>query len=304
MRQRLLIGPILIAALVGLIVADGWITGSVLSLSGRSIVVPPGVVVLLICCLTAVLGAAELSLILRSKSIFAPAWLLMLAAVLGLSAVSVPVMLAKQTGPLATGVTPVDPAYVPSAAAILLICGVLALSRGHTTKGVAAGLGGVFLSFIYLGVIFAFAVLLRIEHHPALLLWTLLITKSCDIGAYFTGKAIGRHKLIPWLSPGKTWEGLIGGMVLAAGVGAGGAIFLKSVLGVAAPSAPAAAGASLLFAAIGQAGDLTASLLKRDAGIKDSGKLLPGFGGILDIVDSPLLVMPFAHWWLAYATAS
>ena len=69
------------------------------------------------------------------------------------------------------------------------------------------------------------------------------------------------------------------------------------------PAHPIIVGAltGMLFGLIGQAGDLLMSLLKRDAGIKDSGKSLPGFGGILDVLDSPLLVAPFAYWWLRIA---
>ncbi|MEL7238219.1 MAG: phosphatidate cytidylyltransferase, partial [Planctomycetota bacterium] len=104
-----------------------------------------------------------------------------------------------------------------------------------------------------------------------------------------TGKSLGKHKLIPFLSPGKTWEGLAGGVVTAALVGAAcapgldlltwwkGAIF-GAVIGV-----------------VGQAGDLLESLMKRDADVKDSSQLLPGFGGVLDVIDSPLVAAPVAY---------
>jgi phosphatidate cytidylyltransferase len=309
MRQRLLLGPILIAALVALVVADGRIAGTPLNLGITTFTLPPGFIVFLVCCITAILGAAELALILRSKLIFAPAWLLMLGALLGLTATALPDMIAARdqltvASPIADKHLGIHPAVLPSAAVILLVCAVGSASRGHTTKGVAAGLGSAFLAFVYLGVIFAFVVMLRVEHHPYLLLWALLVTKSCDIGAYFTGKAIGRHKLIPWLSPGKTKEGLLGGVIFSTIIAVAGAYLLNHTLHVKAPSPWSAAGAGVLFGLIGQAGDLMASLLKRDAGIKDSGRILPGFGGILDVIDSPLLVMPFAYWWLAYAMAT
>jgi len=110
-----------------------------------------------------------------------------------------------------------------------------------------------------------------------LLLWVFIVTWATDIGAYFVGRAIGRNKLAPTISPGKTIEGLIGGMV-AAGL-LGGAWAIEQGLGkpllVAAP----------LFALAAQTGDLFESWIKRRAGVKDSGHILPGHGGLLDRVD-------------------
>ena len=115
------------------------------------------------------------------------------------------------------------------------------------------------------------------ELFPKLLLWVFIVTWATDIGAYFVGRAIGRNKLAPTISPGKTIEGLIGGMT-AAGL-LGGAWAIEQGLGkpllVAAP----------LFALAAQAGDLFESWIKRRAGVKDSGHILPGHGGLLDRVD-------------------
>jgi phosphatidate cytidylyltransferase len=117
----------------------------------------------------------------------------------------------------------------------------------------------------------------RDAHGLELLLWVLLVTWSTDIGAYFVGRAIGRRKLAPSISPGKTIEGLIGGMAVATIVG--GAWVLSMGLGRAllllAP----------LFALAAQAGDLFESGMKRRAGVKDSGAWLPGHGGVLDRLD-------------------
>ena len=130
-----------------------------------------------------------------------------------------------------------------------------------------------------------------------LLAAVILVTKSCDIGAYFTGMSIGRHKLIAWLSPGKTWEGLVGGMVVAA---LAGAFLLRPLLSIEI-SLPYALLTGALLGLAGQAGDLIASMLKRDAQVKDSGSALPGFGGVIDVIDSPLLAGPVAYWLLAIA---
>ncbi|MCC7407600.1 MAG: phosphatidate cytidylyltransferase, partial [Phycisphaeraceae bacterium] len=141
----------------------------------------------------------------------------------------------------------------------------------------------------------------------------ILITKACDVGAYFTGRFLGRHKLIPWLSPGKTWEGLLGGVALSALVALLLAWLLND-LGLAGHWQPnprqfvpqpyplwlvPIAGA--ILGLVGQFGDLTASLFKRDAGFKDSGSSVPGFGGLLDVIDSPLIVAPVAYWLLRLA---
>jgi phosphatidate cytidylyltransferase len=113
--------------------------------------------------------------------------------------------------------------------------------------------------------------------------------------------------MIPWLSPGKTWEGVAGGLAVSALVGALGRWLLVSQ-GLLVPTALnghlawvllGGAIAGLIFGGVGQVGDLMASLLKRDAGVKDSGSTVPGFGGVLDVIDSPLLVAPVAYWWLA-----
>ncbi|MBB3207315.1 phosphatidate cytidylyltransferase [Rhodopirellula rubra] len=122
----------------------------------------------------------------------------------------------------------------------------------------------------------------------AALLSMIAITKSTDAGAYFTGKSIGRRKLIPRLSPGKTWEGSIGGVVVATLVAAACIAFLFPAIS-GADSAPPLGLALLLgplLAICGMVGDLAESLVKRACGAKDSGNLLPGLGGVWDVTDS------------------
>lgn len=117
----------------------------------------------------------------------------------------------------------------------------------------------------------------------ALALWTLVIVWATDIGAYFAGRAIGGPKIAPSISPSKTWAGLAGGMVSALICGAA----VASASGLATPFL--IAGAPLAVAA--QAGDFFESWLKRRSGVKDSGTLLPGHGGVLDRLDG---VVPVA----------
>jgi phosphatidate cytidylyltransferase len=112
-----------------------------------------------------------------------------------------------------------------------------------------------------------------------LLLFMLVLVFAADIGAYFAGRAFGRLKLAPLVSPGKTWEGVIGGLSAAALVAVLGALWFKFPLAPFVGLCTAVAIASIV-------GDLTESMFKRHAGLKDSGKLLPGHGGILDRIDS------------------
>jgi phosphatidate cytidylyltransferase len=188
--------------------------------------------------------------------------------------------------------------------AFVMLAAALARALDRETDGAIHRMAGTVLATMYLGGLAWFLVALRVKHsdpgHPhrfngstGVVLMVLLIVKSTDIGAYFGGKATGRHKLIPWLSPGKTWEGLGWGLLTAAGVGILCSRFVRSTDFV----FPwwKAAGFGVVLGGIGQLGDLLESLMKRDAEVKDSGRLVPGFGGILDIIDSPLFAAPFAY---------
>jgi phosphatidate cytidylyltransferase len=124
---------------------------------------------------------------------------------------------------------------------------------------------------------------------PWYLLIQLLITSGADIGAYFAGRAFGKHKLAPQVSPGKTWEGVAGGVVLVAVVAAIADHWLPVAM------LPFVC-LSIRVALLSVVGDLSESLFKRQAGLKDSGSLFPGHGGVLDRVDSLTAAAPL--FWL------
>ena len=126
------------------------------------------------------------------------------------------------------------------------------------------------------------------DHGLSLLLWVFLVTWSTDIGAYFAGRRFGKRKLAPSISPGKTVEGLWGGVV-AAGLFGASWVLARGLN-------PALLAPAPLFALAAQAGDLFESKMKRTAGIKDSGNWLPGHGGLLDRLDGlvPVAVLTFA----------
>lgn len=127
--------------------------------------------------------------------------------------------------------------------------------------------------------------------------WLVIFVSACtwmsDTGALFVGKALGRHKLAPNISPGKTWEGSIGGVLTSLLTGAGLGIWLHLPL-------IHALGLATMCAVFGQIGDLCESALKRDLGIKDFSSVMPGHGGVLDRIDSLLFSAPLAYYYVLY----
>lgn len=168
---------------------------------------------------------------------------------------------------------------------VLAIGGVLAAGAmaALAGRGASRAAGGI----CYLGLPGMALVWLRGDAGDSVLpvLWLLLVVWATDIAAYFVGRGVGGPKLAPSISPGKTRSGLAGGMLGAAVVGAavaassGGPVVLAAVAGA-------------VLAAVAQAGDLFESFLKRRAGVKDSGTLIPGHGGVLDRLDGLLFAAP------------
>jgi phosphatidate cytidylyltransferase len=124
----------------------------------------------------------------------------------------------------------------------------------------------------------------------------IFVPKMCDTGAYFTGRLFGRHKMAPVLSPKKTWEGAAGGIGLAVVT----AVALDQ-LGPSLSGIAAEVGFGVTVGAMGMLGDLAESLIKRDCQRKDASQIMPGFGGVLDVVDSIVFAAPVAYWWFLFA---
>ena len=149
------------------------------------------------------------------------------------------------------------------------------------------------LSFLLPAWLTAERLILAGSDGPVLLFLLFWIVAAADIGAYFVGKALGRHKLLPRVSPGKTVEGLFGGLISAAVAACLGHYLLDWAL-----SQAVLLGVSVGIASV--VGDLTVSLFKRNAGLKDTGKILPGHGGILDRIDGVVAALPLYTvilWW-------
>lgn len=194
-------------------------------------------------------------------------------------------------------------------AAMLLIAAAAIFRRGVDGSPLTVMAITVF-SALFTGGTLLYAMLLRLTPvpgaspdwqawvGPALLAFPMTLTWMGDTFAYFGGRAFGRRKLIPSVSPAKTVEGALSGVIGTTVVGALYAYFVFGAwLGV-----PVSAGAGaligLVVSPIAQIGDLVESLLKREAGVKDSGTLLPGHGGVLDRFDALFLSIPVTYWLL------
>lgn len=182
--------------------------------------------------------------------------------------------------------------------ALLISCGRVLRERdaNNRVETVTATLGG--LLYIPFMLQFLTGILMRDNDSTAnlsLCLWVIAVAKFCDVGALLTGLAIGRHKLAPNISPKKTWEGAVGGVLIAAGVGAAIAFFAADLL----PESLTPALAALIavpLAIVAIISDLLESVIKRRADAKDTGELIPGIGGAFDLTDSLILTAPVAYF--------
>lgn len=164
-----------------------------------------------------------------------------------------------------------------------------------------AGAGVTILGVLYVAFLGGFLISTRVgfDSHPYLsthlLGYFFLVLMGSDTGAYFTGKAFGKHKLVPKISPGKTWEGLIGGMLAAAAFAALATFWFFPELPYAF-STPLA----IVMAVVGVLGDVAESAMKRGAETKDTASILPGHGGLLDRLDSLLFNAPILYYFARF----
>jgi phosphatidate cytidylyltransferase len=166
---------------------------------------------------------------------------------------------------------------------------LLAQYLRYGTMGVLANCGASCFSIIYLGILSAFVPVIRIEYGVWPLLMFVFVVKFSDIGAYTIGSLFGKHQFSPKISPKKSWDGMGGAVVFAVLL----ALLFSRAFGIMGWMSAVVFG--ICFAFIGQLGDLAESLIKRDTGHKDSSNNVPGFGGMLDVIDSPLAAAPFAY---------
>jgi phosphatidate cytidylyltransferase len=188
------------------------------------------------------------------------------------------------------------PDWAPLALALatLGLFGVLLFTHDEQAE-VPVRAGRVALAWLYCGLLASTLVGLRVQGGTAWVVLAFVVTWANDTFAYFAGMLYGKHTLYQKVSPKKTWEGFAGG---AAGSVAGALVIRATLL----PELPVAYAALLGAGAavLGPAGDFTESLLKRAAGVKDSGRLIPGHGGLLDRIDALLFVVPWVYLFVRW----
>ncbi len=288
LKQRLITGPLLSTVLIAIIAFDASVEGATCS-CGTSI--PNGLLIAILAALAAPLAAIELCSIAACTGARCSTPVLILTMEAWIAAIYMMPANTSSSTVIATFATII---------VFSMALSVISLSKGKQLRGVFTGAAITVASSSYIAMGFGLLLLIRKDHSAWWIFGIIAIIKMCDTGAFFVGSTLGRHKLIPWISPGKSWEGLIGGL-LTAGITA---VLLAMASHKWLPMEPhismqAAFGIGILFGFLGQAGDLVMSVFKRDSGLKDASSVLPGLGGVLDVIDSLLLVGPAAYWILS-----
>ena len=282
-RHRLLFGTLMTLLFASVVVFDGWMDGSLTSLADDKPV--QGTIFCILIILLIVPGQFELSRLAAVKNlkIFLPVSIT--ASILFAASRYLHQLVEFQPG-----------TYFSFLSAFVLLALLLYQYKFHGISGVLANCGANYFTILYLGLLSSFCIAIRIEFGLWPLLMFVFVVKSADIGAYSIGSLFGKHRFSPKISPGKTWEGMGGAVGAAIIVAIGFALICDIMLWWSAMIF------GLVFAFIGQMGDLAESMIKRDAEQKDSANKVPGFGGVLDIVDSPLVAAPLAYLFFMWSS--
>ncbi|MSR33841.1 MAG: hypothetical protein EXS12_03440 [Phycisphaerales bacterium] len=285
MITRIFIGFLLIASLLGLLYADGHFTGATMEWLPQQRMPAGGVLFAASALIILPLLALELSRLLRAINAGAPGFAWTLCVALGAFVAGCAQQFQWTIVALVAG-------------ALLLIALVPAMFAATKKNWHAAltAFGYWVLISVWIGWLPSCWIDMRSTLPAWALAWAVLTVKSGDIGAYFSGVALGKNHIAAWVSPKKSWEGLVGGIILSCVVGAA----LTNALG---QSILVGVAFGALAAFIGMLGDLAESILKREALAKDSGSILPGMGGMFDVMDSLLPTAPLALWLLAKSSA-
>ncbi|HSP42381.1 MAG TPA: phosphatidate cytidylyltransferase [Luteolibacter sp.] len=206
------------------------------------------------------------------------------------------------------------PAWFDALAVFIALAGAFTLQLRRPIRGLESLQGVAFtvLGFVYIAVFFHFAARVLFitpdafanpgrvgELGALLLLWLLAVTKFTDMGAYITGSLVGRHKMIPHVSPAKTWEGFAGAFAFAQLAACGLPLIFPPLLAVLGGWGHAIA-LGFILALLAVVGDLAESIVKRALDAKDSGRMLPGIGGALDLIDSVCFTAPALYFYLQW----
>lgn len=284
LKYRLLFGTLMTVFFTGVAIFDGWLDGS-LTASAADDKPVQGTVFCILIGLLALPSQLELSKLAAAKNlkIFIPV------------ATAASILFATCWYWQQLIEIPLE-SYLIFLSTFVLLALLLYQYVCYGTSAVLANCGANYFSILYLGLLSSFCVAIRLEFGLWPLLMFVFVVKSADIGAYTVGSLFGKHKFSPKISPSKTWEGMAGAVAAAAIVAIGFATScdimdwrLAIIFG-------------FCFAFIGQFGDLAESMMKRDAEQKDSANNVPGFGGILDIIDSLLVAAPFAYLFFMWGS--
>ena len=293
LRWRLLVSALIIAPLVALLILDY-----------RYNFGAPGIWLSPLPVLFTVLGVAEVLDLLAAKNLRPVAWSVFAGSVLVIAASLVPLFW-RLAGASALPPSPWVQLGWPLAAFVIAIglVFVAEMARYQGPGGVIVNVALAVFTVAYVAVLMTFLNALRLYHDNgwgmAAVASVIFVTKMSDTGAYTFGRMFGRHKMAPILSPKKTIEGGIGGLVTACFCSwLFFATLLPAIVGPEAQVPPL--WACLVYGAVvgvaGMIGDLSESLLKRDMERKDSSRWMPGLGGILDVLDSLLLAAPAGYF--------
>ena len=284
LKYRLFFGILMIVSFAGVAAVDAWITG-LLATAGIDGGPVRGTAICILVVALIFPAQFELAKIAAAKNLnlFLP--------------VTIAASIMFGTFPFWPQILAIDPATTLMLLAALVLSALFLYQYlRHGTSSVLANCGAGCFSICYVGLLIGFVPAIRIDFGLKPMLMFVFVVKGADIGAYAIGKTFGKRKFSPRISPGKTWEGFAGAVAAAVIV----AIFFAGVFGI--MSWWLAVLYGICFAFVGQLSDLAESLMKRDAEQKDSANKVPGFGGILDIIDSPLGAAPFAYVFFLFAT--
>lgn len=287
LKHRLLTGPLLSIAIIVLVYFDNAL-GCITCQCGT--ILQPGLLIAILAMLAAPLAALEFGAMAKKLHLRCSVFMLTFLMEIWIIAIYL------------------IPETIPTTKAIALFSTILVLgfaftvfmlSRSKQLQGVISGATFTVATSSYVALGFGLLLLIRRDHSAWWVLGVIAIVKMCDTGAFFIGCNFGKRKLIPWISPAKSWEGLIGGLATASIT----ATLLAAANNHWLPYEPTiglvyAAFLGILFGLLGQLGDLLMSVFKRDSKIKDASTVLPGLGGVLDVLDSLLIVAPIAYWLL------
>jgi len=289
LKYRILFGTLMTIVFTAIVIFDGWMDGRLTASTADKPV--QGTLLLVLIAVLMVPAQLEMSKLAGAKKlrIFVP--ISIIASILFAGAWYWPQLLRLPSGqvveiPLQT--------YILFLSVFVLLALLLYQYFRYGISDVIANCGASYFSAVYLGLLSSFVLAIRIDFGLWPLLMFVFVLKSSDIGAYAIGSPFGRHKFSPKISPSKSWEGMAGAIVLAVIVAIGFAVSCDIMAWWSAVIF------GLCFAFIGQLGDLAESMLKRDAEQKDSANKVPGFGGILDVIDSLLVAAPFAYLFFMF----